>query len=94
MNDAAEKVVTYITPAEPETLFVNDAELIRRSGVPEKIMRDAIKFWDTKKCGFPQKVESLGGRRYWPDVKAYLEREARRKMGVPQPMERTYVSGR
>jgi len=58
-----------------ETLWVTDAELIRRSGIPEKIGRDAIKLLDARKdSGFPPKKELFGNRRYWPAVKAYFER--------------------
>lgn len=60
----------------PETLWVTDAELIRRMGVPEKIAREAIKALDAdpRRTGFPQKQKLWGDRRYWPAVKAYLDR--------------------
>ena len=60
-------------PAEP-TLWVTDAELIRRMGVPEKIARDALHVLDRDRTkGFPQKQALWGNRRYWPAVKAYLD---------------------
>lgn len=58
-----------------ETLYVTDAELIRRIGVPEKIARSVIKQLDAKRSAeFPQKSALWGNRRYWPAVRAYLDR--------------------
>ena len=58
-----------------DTLYVTDAELIRRMGVPEKIARAAIAALDRDRgSGFPQKKKLWGDRRYWPAVKAYLDR--------------------
>lgn len=56
--------------------FVTDAELIERLNVPEKIAREALRALDAnpRKTGFPQKQKLWGGRRYWPAVKAYLDR--------------------
>lgn len=61
----------------PETLWVTDAELIRRMGCPEKIAREAIRMLDKdpRRTGFPQKNALWGGRRYWPAVRAYLDRQ-------------------
>lgn len=73
-----------------ETLYVTDAEIIRRSGVPEKILRPLLIHWDASpgKSGFPQKIKLFGNRRCWPKVKTYLETlperiiEAHRKGGA------------
>lgn len=63
-------------------LYVTDAELIRRLGVPEKIARDALRMLDADKMkGFPQKSRLWGGRRYWPAVKAWFDREEGNKIG-------------
>jgi hypothetical protein len=61
---------------EQSKLYITDAELIRRLGVPEKIARAVIQELDdkTKQTGFPQKQKLWGGRRYWPAVKAYFDR--------------------
>lgn len=57
------------------TLWVTDAELIRRSGIPEKVMRVAIHTLDhDRRSGFPQKQKLFGDRRYWPAVVAYFDR--------------------
>ena len=57
---------------ERRGLWVTDAELIRRSGVPEKIMREALKAFDAdRNSGFPQKKKLYGDRRYWPAVQEY-----------------------
>lgn len=62
-------------PEPRETLWVTDAELIRRIGVPEKIARQAIRALDAQRgSGFPQKKKLWGDRRYWPAVRAYLDR--------------------
>ena len=65
---------TAIQPATQDTLYVNDAELIRRMGVPEKIARPVIKQLDAKSGDWPKKSALWGNRRYWPAVKAYLDR--------------------
>ena len=59
----------------PQTLFVTDAELIRRIGVPEKIAREALRALDLdagKRSGFPQKNKLWGNRRYWPAVEHWF----------------------
>jgi hypothetical protein len=49
-----------------DTIWVTDAELIRRSGVPEKIMRQRIRALDANPLsGFPRKDQLWGGRRHW-----------------------------
>ena len=67
------------TPAAPtldrekDKLYVTDAELIRRMGVPERqgraMLQDLV-----KKPGFPRKEAYAGGRRYYPAVKAYFDK--------------------
>lgn len=55
-------------------LFVHDAELIERLGVPEKVARRALEELDRDpRYGFPQKVKAWGDRRYFPAVAAYFE---------------------
>lgn len=66
-----------------ETLYVTDAELIRRMGVPEKIARAALQAFDRDRGkGFPQKQALWGNRRYWPAVKAFLDRTNGLKVGT------------
>jgi hypothetical protein len=67
---------------EPETLereknrlWLTDAELIRRMGVPEKRAREVLRMLDAKGSSFPKKQQLWGGRRYWPAVKAYFDKE-------------------
>ena len=62
-------------PAREPTLWVTDAELIKRMGVPEKIARDALHSLDAdpRRTGFPQKQKLWGDRRYWPAVKTWLD---------------------
>ena len=70
-----------------ETIWVTDAELIRRSGVPEKIMRQTIRGLDADpiRSGFPQKQKLFGDRRHWPSVKSYFEK----RNGVTVPHQST-----
>jgi hypothetical protein len=57
-----------------DSLFVDDAELIRRLGVPEKVARDALIALDAdSRSGFPKKQALWGQRRYWPAVLAYFD---------------------
>lgn len=68
-----------------ETLWVNDAELIRRMGVPEKLARQTLRILDRDRgSGFPQKQAIWGNRRYWPAVKAYLDRQHGLRMDAPR----------
>jgi hypothetical protein len=76
---------TLTRPDKRETLYITDAELIRRMGVPEKIARANIKALDEKRTDFPKKDKFWGGRRYWPAVKAWLDRNSGLKMDAPQP---------
>ena len=61
---------------EKDKLYVTDAELIRRIGVPEKDGRMLIAGFDAnhRQTGFPQKSKLMSGRRYWPKVKAWFDR--------------------
>lgn len=56
-----------------ETLWVTDAELIRRMGIPEHTARALLHEYDAKRSGFPQKQRLMGDRRYWPAVVAYFD---------------------
>jgi hypothetical protein len=58
--------------ADKQGLWVTDAELIRRLGVPEKKAREAIRMAEAR-AGFPKKQKLWGDRRYWPAVKAYFD---------------------
>lgn len=69
-------------PEGRDGLWVTDAELIRRSGVPEKIARQAIEMLDKNPVsGFPKKDPLWGNRRFWPAVEMYW---AKRQGLVPQ----------
>ncbi len=71
-----------------DTIWVTDAELIRRSGVPEKIMRANLRALDSQpRLGFPQKNKLWGDRRHWPSVLEYWKQQTERKMAV-SPMRR------
>ena len=71
---------------DTRSLYITDAELIRRMGVPEKIAREAIRALDQNpRSGFPKKQALWGNRRYWPAVKAFLDRS---NGIVPPPMDR------
>lgn len=60
---------------EKDKLFVTDAEMIRRLGVPEKDARVALTMLEKdRRNGFPPKQAIWGGRRYWPAVQAWLDK--------------------
>lgn len=65
-------------------LFVNDAELVERLGVPEKIARAAIEVLDRDPAttGFPQKQALWGDRRYFPAVIDFFNLKYGLKIGV------------
>jgi hypothetical protein len=61
--------------SERDKLFVTDAEIIRRLGVPEKIGRSAIQELEKFHPGrprFPQKDPLFGDRRFWPAIEKYF----------------------
>lgn len=60
---------------EKDKLFLTDAELIRRLGVPKHIARPVIAEME-KKAGFPRKQKLWGDRRYWPAIEKWLERRS------------------
>src|SRR5262245_20849395 len=59
---------------EKDKLYVTDAELIRRIGLPEKLGRTVLRTLVDKHQGFPKPQKMSGGRRYWPAVKAYFDK--------------------
>jgi hypothetical protein len=69
-----------MTSPAPETierekgkLYLSDAEMIRKIGVPEKHMRKILPGLESK-YGFPRKQPLFGDRRYWPAVKMWLDK--------------------
>ena len=58
---------------EQGKLYLSDAELIRRLGVPGKHMRKILPGLE-KELGFPRESPLFGHRRYWPAVKAWLDK--------------------
>lgn len=74
MTDLSESTERRPRTTRRGGLFVNDAELIERLGVPEKIGRQTLQALDqNKRTGFPPKQAIWGGRRYWPAIEAWLE---------------------
>ena len=67
------------------TLFVTEAEMIRRIGVPEKIARAAIRALDENPHSrFPKKSALWGNRRYWPAVEVWFQEQHEIETG-PEP---------
>lgn len=62
-------------------LFVTDAELIKRLGVDKKTGEIAIAGFE-REPHFPFKDPLLGGRRYWPAVRAWLDA----RYGIAEPL--------
>jgi hypothetical protein len=79
--DAKKDETSMTMPAPPETiehdtrtLFITDAEMIRRMGVPENLAYQAVHELDHNRLsGFPPKQKLWGNRRYWPAVVAWLD---------------------
>lgn len=81
MTDAADT----IDRPETETLWVTDAEIIRRVGAPRDVARVAIRELDRNpRSGFPRKEKFWGDRRYWPAVRAFFDLHYGPKMDVSQ----------
>lgn len=72
---------------EKDKLYLTDAELIRRLGVPEKTLRPMLVALETKHH-FPRKSALFGGRRYWPAVKAWLDKHNGITMDDPKGRRR------
>jgi hypothetical protein len=71
-------------------LFVNDAELIERLGVPENVAYQALRMLDEDpRSGFPKKDPFWGGKRYWPAVEEFLRATQMPKMQLPQQSRRS-----
>jgi hypothetical protein len=69
----------------PQTLFVTDAEMIRRIGIPVKIARAAIRALDENPDSrFPKKIALWGNRRYWPAVEVWFQEQHDLETG-PEP---------
>lgn len=80
-----------MTKPDPETierekdyLWISDAEMIRRLGVPEKTMRATLRELDRPGSGFPRKQKLYGDKRYWPAVQAYFDQLYGHKLVAPQ----------
>lgn len=82
------ETLDHINPAPIETEWVTDAELIRRSGIPEKKLRPILRALDRNpRSAFPKKDKLWGDRRHWPSVQDYWKEEQRRKL-APSPLRR------
>ena len=55
-----------------EGVFISDAEMYRRLGVSPRIGRMAV--LALERTGFPPKLPLWGNRRYWPAIRAFLDR--------------------
>lgn len=73
---------------EKDKLYVLDDELIRILGLPERVGKVAIQKWEENSPTFPPKQELLGGRRYWPAVKAWLDARNGLKMDTSEAPRR------
>lgn len=76
---------------EKDKLWVTDAELIRRWGVPERLGRALLLEFSNKHPTFPRKQELWGGRRYWPAVKAWMDTRNGLMMNAPEPRRERHV---
>jgi hypothetical protein len=76
---------------EKDKLYLTDAELIRRLGVPDKVMRPMLPGLE-KKFAFPRKQPLFGDRRYWPAVKLWLDKHNGLMVDAP-PTQRNIRNG-
>lgn len=68
---------------EKDKLYVTDAELFRRLGVPAQTARMTILHLEAK-AGFPRKQQLFANRRYWPAVEAWLDKHNGLTVAAPQ----------
>lgn len=68
---------------KPTGLFVSDVELAGRLGVGTDVLREAIRAFDRHRQGFPPKDAMFGGKRYFPAVKAWLDKRYGASIGRP-----------
>ena len=80
--------------AKSRTLFVTDAELIQRLGVPEELGRALLQDFDAKHPDFPKKQDLWGDRRYWPAVKAWLDKACGLEPAEPSPRKNSRTKKR
>lgn len=74
-HDLLKSIESLVDEAtKSHTLFVTDAELIQRLGVPEELGHALLQDFDAKHPTFPKRQELWGDRRYWPAVKAWLDK--------------------
>jgi hypothetical protein len=59
---------------EKDKLWLNDAELVRWMGMPEKKGYEVLRELERKNSGFPRKQKLWGGRRYKPAVKEFFDK--------------------
>lgn len=75
--------LSELREATAPTLWVTDAEIIRRLGAGRDVTRQAIQALDDNPTnGFPRKEKLWGDRRYWPAVKDWLDARYRPRMGT------------
>lgn len=76
-----------MTPAPHPGDFVSDREIARRWGVSEATARTAIRAFEMRH-GFPQRDPLMGNKRYWPAVRAFMDRRYGVKVGDdPGPVD-------
>ncbi|MAU94680.1 MAG: winged helix-turn-helix domain-containing protein [Fulvimarina sp.] len=65
-------------------LFVTDAQAAKRIGLPLELYRPAVAALERQ--GFPRPDPMFHDRRYWPAIRAFLDRRAGLdRRGLPQP---------
>jgi hypothetical protein len=71
--------------ADIEKLYVSDEELRQRLGVGEDALRVAVK--QLERNGFPKKDPLFSKKRYWPAVKAFLDRRNGLSVKAPSAID-------
>ena len=71
--------------ARSRTLFVTEAELIQRLGVPDQLAQAILQDFDANHPALLEKQKVWGDRRYWPAVKAWLDKTCGLELAKPRP---------
>lgn len=65
----------------PDTLYKSDQEIARIVGIGEEKWRNTVPALERQ--GLPQRDPMFANRRYWPAVKAFLDRRAGLRQDSP-----------
>ena len=86
LHDLLKDIEALVDQAgKSRTLFVTEAELIRRLGVPDELGQAILQDFDANHPGLLEKQKVWGDRRYWPAIKAWLDKTCGLELAKPRP---------